>query len=55
MDRFNYPDLASVEAEDVRIIQLLEAESYGLRRDQEEEIEEQKQNAELAQMRADHG
>lgn len=43
MERFNYPNLAAAEAEDSRIIYLLECESYGRRRDEEELIERQKE------------
>lgn len=53
MERFNYPDLASAENEDLRILYLLECESWGKRRDEEEELEESKQEAELARMRAE--
>lgn len=42
MERFNYPNLAAAEAEDSRIIYLLECESYGNKRDQEELLERQK-------------
>ncbi|HTS05699.1 MAG TPA: hypothetical protein VMP68_08955 [Candidatus Eisenbacteria bacterium] len=47
MERFNYPNLAAVEAEDSRILYLLECESFGRKRDEEEELEEQKAQAEL--------
>lgn len=40
MERFNYPNMAAAYDEDSRILQLLEAESYGDRRDEEERIEE---------------
>ena len=53
MERFNYPNLAAAEAEDMRIIYLLECESWGKRRDDEEELEESRQEAELARMRAE--
>ncbi len=42
MERFNYPNLAAAEAEDSRIIYLLECESYGRKRDEEELLERQK-------------
>ncbi len=42
MERFNYPNLAAAEAEDSRMIYLLECESYGRKRDEEELLERQK-------------
>lgn len=53
MERFNYPDLAAAENEDMRIVYLLECESWGKRKDDEEELEEARQEAELAKMRAE--
>lgn len=53
MERFNYPNLAAVEAEDLRILYLLECESWGRQMDDKEELEDSKQEAELARMRAD--
>jgi hypothetical protein len=47
MERFNYPNLAAVLAEGAEIIYLLECESYGRKRDEQEEIEEMKEKAEL--------
>ncbi len=46
MERFNYPCLAAAYDEDAYIQYLLECESYGYKRDQEEELEEQRQEAE---------
>lgn len=40
MERFNYPNLAAVMAEDAEILYLLECESYGRRRDEQEELDE---------------
>jgi hypothetical protein len=40
MERFNYPNLAAVYAEDASIFRLLELESYGDRADKEEELAE---------------
>lgn len=53
MERFNYLNLAAVEAEDMRILYLLECESWGKHMDDKEELEESKQEAELARMRAE--
>lgn len=38
MERFNYPNLAAVMAESSEILYLLECESYGRRRDDQEEM-----------------
>jgi len=46
MERFNYPNIAAVLAEDVELIYLLECEQYGYMKDRQEEMEEQQ-----AQMR----
>ncbi len=40
MERFNYPNLAAVYKEDMEIIRLLELESYGRKRDEQEELDE---------------
>lgn len=40
MERFNYPNLAAVYEEDAEILQLLEAESYGYKRDEKEKMDE---------------
>lgn len=40
MERFNYPNLAAVYEEDVAILRLLECESYGIRRDEQEKLDE---------------
>lgn len=53
MERFNYPNLAAAENEDIRIVYLLECESWGKRMDDEEEMEESRQEAELAKMRSE--
>lgn len=39
MERFNYPNLAAVYEEDASILQLLEAESYGAKADEQERLE----------------
>ena len=39
MERFNYKNLKAVYREDVSILALLEAESYGYKKDQQEELE----------------
>lgn len=40
MERFNYPNLEAVYAEDASILHLLECESYGYKRDEKEKMEE---------------
>lgn len=40
MERFNYPNLAAVMDEDAEILYLLECESYGNRRDEQEKLDE---------------
>jgi hypothetical protein len=55
MRDFNYPTLADAEAEDIRILQLLEAESWGRVMDDKEEQEERNREMEIAQMRAEDG
>lgn len=50
MERFNYPNLAAVYAEDAHLMYLLECESYGYKRDQQE-LQEQ-QEAEIAAQQA---
>lgn len=46
MERFNYPNLAAVYAEDGAILRLLEAESYGYKQDEKEKLEEMQREAE---------
>lgn len=41
MERFNYPNLAAVKAESAELYYLLECESYGRVRDEEERLEMQ--------------
>lgn len=53
MERFNYPNIAAVYAEDAVILTMLEAESWGRRKDDEEELEEQKREIEEQRMKAD--
>jgi hypothetical protein len=55
MERFNYPNIAAVEAEDVEILQLLEAESWGKKMDDEEELAAREQEMENNRMKAGHG
>lgn len=38
MERFNYPNLAAVRAESAELIQLLEYESWGFKKDEEEKL-----------------
>lgn len=45
MERFNYPNLAAVYAEDMEILRLLELESFGKKRDEQEELEEAEDRA----------
>ena len=52
MERFNYQRLADVYEEDAEILQLLEAESYGSKRDEKEKMDELE--AEAQAMRAKH-
>lgn len=42
MERFNYPNLSAVYAESAQILKLLEAESYGSKADDHEELERQR-------------
>lgn len=37
MERFNYPNLAAVDAEDASILWMLDAEQYGYKADEQEE------------------
>lgn len=49
MERFSYPNIAAVERESTRLMQMMEAESYGVIRDREEELEEQRRELENQQ------
>jgi hypothetical protein len=40
MERFNYPNLAAVMEEDSEILYLLECESFGYKRDEQEKLDE---------------
>jgi hypothetical protein len=40
MERFNYPSLAAARAESAEILQLLEYESWGYKKDEEEKLAE---------------
>lgn len=53
MDRFNYPTLEAAENEDGRILAMLEAESWGRKRDEQEESDEQIKEAEDAKLKAE--
>jgi hypothetical protein len=55
MERFNYPNLSAVRAESVEIIYLLECESYGRSRDQQEELEEQQAEIDARKGDSDYG
>lgn len=48
MERFGYPSLSALYEESSEILLLMEAESYGYKRDQKEELEEQERAAEEA-------
>lgn len=48
MERFNYPNLAAVLAEDAAILAMLEAESFGYKQDEKEKNEELLAEAEAA-------
>ena len=52
MERFNYPTLADVLDEDAEILQMLEAESYGYKRDEKERMEELEAEAEAMKAKA---
>lgn len=43
MERFNYPSLAAARAESAEILQLLEYESWGHKRDEQERLEEEQE------------
>lgn len=38
MERFNYPSLAAARAESTEILYLLECESWGFKKDEEEKL-----------------
>lgn len=52
MERFNYRNLDEVLEEDAGILQLLEAESYGYKRDEKERMEELEAEAEAMKAKA---
>ena len=41
MERFSYPSLAALYAESTELLLLIETESYGYKRDQQEELDDQ--------------
>ena len=41
MDRFSYPSLAAARRESAEILQLLEYESWGYKKDEQEKLEEE--------------
>jgi hypothetical protein len=57
MERFNYPNLAAVQAESAEILYLLECESYGRKRDEQEELDQREAEfeAEKARLERDVG
>lgn len=54
MERFNYPNLAAVKAEEAELLYLLECESYGRRRDEQEELDKQRDELEQQQIEAEY-
>lgn len=48
MERFNYPNLAAVDDEDVSILQLLELESFGDRGDEIDKLRQLEYEAEMS-------
>lgn len=55
MERFNYPNLAAVKEESAEILYLLECESYGRRRDEQEEMDQREAEFEEKARVAEHG
>lgn len=55
MERFNYPNLAAVRDEDAEILYLLECESYGNRRDEQEELDERQADLDERMTEAEMG
>lgn len=55
MERFNYANLAAVKAESAEIYYLLECESYGRVRDEEEKLAEQEADIESQREEMSHG
>ena len=55
MERFNYPSIAAVLAEDASLLYLLECEQYGVVRDREEEVTEAQEHAERQQRAMESG
>ena len=45
MERFNYPSLKAARKESTELLQLIEAESYGYKRDEEERLAELESSA----------
>lgn len=52
MERFNYKNIAAVLEEDAEILQLLEAESYGYKRDEQERMDELEAETEAMKAKA---
>lgn len=46
MERFNYPTIKAVRRETSELMLMLVAESYGSKRDEQEELDEQRQEVE---------
>lgn len=57
MERFNYPNLQAVKDEEAEILYLLECESYGRRRDEQEEMDDRvaESESQLAQSEMEGG
>lgn len=54
MERFSYPTIAAARAESSEMLYLLECESYGSKKDQIEEMEEQLADAEARAAEAEN-
>ncbi len=55
MERFNYPNIQAVMDEDMELMHLLECESYGEKRDEQERMEQQKIDLEQERSSASYG
>lgn len=55
MERFNYPNLAAVKAESAEMYYLLECESYGRIRDEEEKLAEHEAEIEAQRGESSYG
>lgn len=55
MERFNYPNLAAVQAESTELLYLLECESFGRKQDEQEEMEEMRMQTEADRLATERG